>query len=77
MLVEDCKGSVRELLRVIKWMRNCFRKKPFAQHIKEMIKSQFNKLDHLHEADIINLPDSDGNIIETVLSKVVDVTTRP
>ena len=32
---------------------------------------QFN--DHLHEAEKINLPESDGSIIETAISKVVDV----
>ena len=26
-LVEDCDGSIREILRVVKWMRHCFGKK--------------------------------------------------
>ena len=49
-------------------MRHCF-----APHISLMIKEHFNKVDHLHEAEKINLPESDGSIIETAISKVVDV----
>ena len=32
ILLEDCKGSQRDLSRVIKWMRQCFGRKHFGLH---------------------------------------------
>ena len=75
ILVEDCKGSIRDLLRMIKWMRHCFGSKHFAPHIREMIKKHFNKLDYLHEAETVTAKDKDNCDIQTVLSKVADVST--
>ena len=37
-LVNDCNGSIREIRKVIKWMRNKFGRKFFTPHINEIIK---------------------------------------
>ena len=72
-LVDDCNGSIREIRKVIKWMRNKFGRKFFTPHINEIIKKHVNSLSHLHESEIETFHDKNGDPIETVISKVTDV----
>ena len=50
-LVEDCEGSVRDILRVVKWMRHCFGKNSFTPHIKDIIKEHLSRFDDLIKAE--------------------------
>ena len=73
--MEDCEGSVNDILRVVKWMRNCFGKKAFTPHIKLIIKEHLNRFEDLIEAEKITFKAKNGEDIESVLSKVIDVNS--
>ena len=45
-LMENYNGSLRDLKRVIKWMRNKFGKKAFTPYLEQRILEFMNKLDH-------------------------------
>ena len=36
-LIEDCKGSSRDILKMFKWMRACFGRRQFAPNIRKLI----------------------------------------
>jgi hypothetical protein len=73
LLIEDCKGSIRELKTVIKWFRNRFGRSAFTPNITKIIRQHLNILADLHEANVEEFKDKDGNEMKTVLSKVADL----
>ena len=74
-LIEDCNGSTRDLLKMIKWMRSCFGKNHFSPNIRKLIQDHMNKLEHLHEAEVETFKDKDGNDKESVLSRIADLNS--
>ena len=74
-LVEDCEGSMRDILRVVKWMRHCFGKNSFTPHNKHIIKERLSRFDDLIEAEKMTFKSKNGEDIESVLSKVVYINS--
>ena len=74
-LLEDCKGSIRDILRTIKWMRHCFGRRHFTPNIRQIIQRHIHRLDELHNSEIMTFKDKDKKEVSRVLSKVADVAT--
>ena len=71
-MLEDCKGSIRELHRAFKWMRHAFGQKAFSPNLREKLKEHLNILQDYHEAELTVFHDKDGQEIKTCISKVID-----
>ena len=71
-LLEDCEGSQNDILRIIKWMRNCFGRRQFTPHIKQLIQKHLSRFEELHEAEKVIFIDRDGEDKLSVISKVVE-----
>ena len=73
-LVEDCDGSIREILKVVKWMRHCFGQKKFTPHRRDIIQKFISRFDHLHEAEIIDtFIDKNGEETTSVMARAADI----
>lgn len=72
-LVEDCDGSIREIIKVLKWVRKCFGKKKFTPHIRDIMKKYLSRFDHLHEAEIETFIDKNGEDKVSVIARVADI----
>ena len=51
-LIEDTRGAVRELLKVIKWLRSKFGRKAFTPNLRDKIRAHLNILEEFHESEI-------------------------
>ena len=66
--INDCEGSINDIRRVIKWMRNRFGRKAFTPKIGQIISEHVNSLSHLHKAEKTTFKDKKGHDCKTVLS---------
>ena len=73
ILLEDCEGSQRDLLRVIKWMRQCFGRKHFSPKIREVMKEYLSRYDTIHTSEREIVLDKNGEEKMSVISRVVDI----
>ena len=67
-MIEDTRGAVRELLKVIKWLRSKFGKKSFTPNLRDKIRAHLIILEDFHESEIEIFKEKDGKEQKTALT---------
>ena len=72
-MVNECNGSVHEILRVVKILRKTFGRNVFVSNIRKIIRDKIKITEKFHESVKMAFKNNIGDEIETVLTKVKDL----
>jgi len=72
-MVNECNGSVREILRVVKILRKTFGRNVFVSNIRKIIRDKIKITEKFHESVKMAFKNNIGDEIETVLTKLKDL----
>ena len=71
-LLEDCNSSTREILKMVKWMRQCFVKNSFDPKIQDMISEHLNMMKPYTTGAKTIFRDRNGGNIQSVMTNIID-----
>ena len=72
-IVNECNGSVREILKVVKILRKTFGRNVFVSNIRKIISDKIKSTAKFHESKKMIFKNKSGDYIETVLTKVTNL----
>ena len=72
-IVNECNGSVREILKVVKILRKTFGRNVFVSNIRKIISDKIKSTAKFHESKKMIFKNKSGENIETVLTNVTNL----